>query len=194
MKKTETTTLAEENKISLVAPTGTDIYKIRFQGEDVEIKYSLSFEEMLGMVHEVVNGSFDDDGNYQPELTDFYFKKEIIEDYTNIILPINPIEIYSLVYNTTLCDDIIRNVNQEQITEIKRAFERKIGSQVRTNERNYTRTIETLTETFENIGKKFENMFSKTNPNDVARVFDVIDSIGINEDKIVQTYIKEAKA
>lgn len=183
-----------ENKIKLNAPKEADVSVIRFQGEDIKVKHSLLFEEMLGMIHEIVEGSFDDDGNYQPELTDFYFKKEIIEDYTNIKLPINPVEIYSIIYNTSLCEDIIKNVNQEQFVEIKRSFERKIGYLLRTNERNYTKTMKKITETFEGLGQKFENMFSNTDPSDVAKMFKVIDSKGISEDKIVKSYIEEKQA
>lgn len=157
-----------ENKIKIDVKTESDVATVKFYDADIEIKRTLSFTEMLLMIHEIVEGSFDSEGTYQPELTDFYYKKELIDSYTNIEIPSNPTDIYALIYNTDIYDIILEEINLYQLEEIKKSFERKIVHQVRSMEREHIATIEKFSNTLSSINGGIESLFANLENADVG--------------------------
>lgn len=163
-----------EKKIKLHVPETISTNIVRYQGEDIEIKEFVTFEEMLEIVNNCVEGSFDIDGDYIPELTDFYVKKEIVDIYTNIDLGINPIDIYALLYQTDIFNVVLSGIDRSQFEEIKRSIDRKIVHMLRTNEKAHNKEFEDITLLFESIGKRFENTLNKV---DFEGFADVINKI-----------------
>ena len=163
-----------DKTIKLNAPGTISTNTIRHHGEDIKIKEFLTFEEMLSMVNNCVEGSFDIDGEYFPELTDFYIKKETIDIYTNVDLGVDPIETYALIYQTDIFEVVVNEINRVQFEEIKRAIDRKIVHLLRTNEKAHNKEFEDMTTLFQTVGKRFESTFKDLNLDELSKALDKI--------------------
>lgn len=67
---------------------------------EIEVKHRLNMDDVTKLVSEVCEGVFDTNKKvYRPELQDFYLRKAVLENYTNLDLPQNK-ECWELVYGT----------------------------------------------------------------------------------------------
>lgn len=180
-----------EKNISFNAPKEIEINTIRWQGEDIQIKEFISFGEMLSLVNRCVEGSFGVDGEYLPELTDFYLKKETVDIYTNIALGEDPYEVYSLLYNTDIFDKVIENINLYQYEEIRRSIDRKIGHTLRSNAKEYNTKFDNIISALDQLSGNFMNIFSDTPTEDIAKLFGMLNRGEVDNEKLAESYIKE---
>ena len=182
-----------ENKVRLVAPVDVESTTIKFNGEDIIIKSTIDFGNMLRVVSEVFDGSFDEDGVYSPELTDFYIRKEIIESYSNVELPINPVDTYNIVYNTELYRSMLGYINQDQIADIFKSIDRRIGYSIKIDEKAKNKKIDEIISSFEALGSKFHEILGGANLDLLSTAISSIKENGVNEEAIAKAYIDNMK-
>lgn len=129
----------EKNKISVrqfqKMADGDNIVKVAHKcGEEeieIEIKKTLSLQEMANMVGFVVETCIDKEtGTYFAQLKDFAIYRQLITLYTNIRLPSSPDALYNLIYQTDIIDVINHNVNQNQYADIMMAIDDQIRFEI----------------------------------------------------------------
>ena len=92
-----------EKKISIASldkvlkEQAVDIATEQWFGNEVKIKHTLSFSEMLAFVDDVVSSCFHTTGGYMPELQEFVVKSNILTRYANFNLPDNLEHRYALL-------------------------------------------------------------------------------------------------
>lgn len=107
--------------------TTTNIHNI-----PVKIKYTLSFEEMTDFISSVLIAC-DNNGDFSPEVRRIAETVQIIEKYTNIPT-IKEIEHSTkLTYETDIIDIIVKNINQRQLKDMRKAIDQRIGLSVKTH-------------------------------------------------------------
>ena len=82
--------------------------------------------EMKAFVDGVVDASFDDDGDYIPEFTDWLIRTNMIQLYTNVRMPQNIEKQYDILYRTDLYEQIAGLIDQRQYAKIMEAIEQKL--------------------------------------------------------------------
>ena len=112
-----------------------------FEGDEdspvIEIKRTLSLEEMWRVVDEVVEMCYPliDVGTeenprqeriFMPENRDFAFRKVVLSHYANFRLPTDFAKQYDLAYRTNAFGMVIEHVNQDQLREIMISADRKV--------------------------------------------------------------------
>lgn len=125
--------MAQKNKVSVATieqvmkeQFGNDVKKVEWCGVEIEYKEVLTMVEMKAFVDGVVDASFDNDGDYMPEFTDWLIRTNMIQLYTNVRMPQNIEKQYDILYRTDLYEQIAGLVDQRQYAKIMDAIEQKL--------------------------------------------------------------------
>ena len=101
--------MAQKNKVSVAAiekvmkdQFNNGVKTVDWCGITIEYKELLNMVEMKAFVDGVVDASFDNDGDYMPEFTDWLIRTNMIQLYTNVRMPQSIEKQYDILYQTDL--------------------------------------------------------------------------------------------
>lgn len=167
--------------------TDTDnIENVEWNGIKIYIKKTLSLKEQLQFVSFVTEASFDENGEYRPEMRSFAMFTQVIDQYTNIPIGDDVENLYRFIYETDIIDIIYDHINISQYEDIRLAILDKINNissanveavnfQVKAALQSLSEELEHLPTLFENISKEdLEKLFGA-----IQHVIDVDD---VNDD------------
>lgn len=160
---------------------------------EVEIKYSISFAEMLTFVNDVVSSCFQQDGGFMPEVLDFIIKSNILTKYANFSMPNNLKHRYEIIYSTDIVDFVYRHINPAQIKEIMTSINRKIDYMCNSHILAVQRQLNKVADSLENMQQQTAELFNSVSAEDIAKITEAISSGELNSDKIVEAYLKQTK-
>lgn len=163
---------------------------IDWHGITVEVKKVIPYADMLAFVEMVFAACFADGGKYMPERFDMVFNACIVGTYTNITLPKDADDVYSILFNSDLIGMVMGIVNNQQIDSIRRAAERKIAHKLRTNENEINAAINKTVESIANLSSAVGDLFDGVTNEDIANVMSAIGNGKIDEEKLMEAYIK----
>lgn len=163
---------------------------IEWGGYEICITRTISLPKMLEFVANAAESCFGDDGSFIPEIMDFAVKSNIISMYTNIKLPKDVKKQYELLYMTNLCEEVVKQVNNQQINEILNSVASKVKynadsrvnaahAEIRRIADGFAETksrLDTLTEYFSDtdlreVVEKFVNMDERAFAREYAAIF-----------------------
>lgn len=188
-----------EKKISIASldkvlkEQAVDIATEQWFGNEVKIKHTLSFSEMLAFVDDVVSSCFHTTGGYMPELQEFVVKSNILTRYANFNLPDNLEHRYALLYNTDAVDVVIRHVNQKQLDDILESISEKISYLCESNIAAIERQMNEVVSAFTELQKKTEAMFANITPDDISKLTSAMADGQFSEERLVKAYTNQMK-
>lgn len=113
----------------------------------IEIKYTLSMEEMVKFVHTVAYGCFviagppkegaptpkefephEGDIVCMPEIKDFLARRQILTQYANFRMPEDLSKQYELIFNTPVFHRVVQCINMEQMNDMLRSIDVTINN------------------------------------------------------------------
>lgn len=163
----------------------------QWHGVELKMTQTLSLKDMLAFVNDVVNSCFQKDGSFVPEILDFAVRSNIISRYTNVSLPDNLEHRYDILYKTDLVKFVSKHINNEQESEILDAIKAKLTYLCNTNTMSVQNRLNNLVAAFEELQKKTEALFDGVSPDDVSKLIGAVGSSGLNEDRLVEAYLKQ---
>ena len=185
--------MAQTKKISISAMDKIikDTYEanktIVWHGQDLVIKHSLSFTEMLKFVDSVVKSCFlQDTGDFTPEIKEFAIRSNLVDMYTNISLP-DPLDHqYQLLYQTDIIDTIEENIDEEQYFGMVRAINDKLDHLAKARIEMLQRKLDDAVTSVSGIVSSFESLISGLEAGDLKKFVDAVNDKGfVDEEKIV---------
>ena len=175
--------------------TNVDIVEVEWNGLSVTSQKRLSLPEMLSFVATVSTSCFSDKGEYRPEIKDFILNCELISRYTNIELPDDTIEKYTMA---CLATDLIATIKQEidtdQYYSICRAIDSKIHHVANANIQAITVKMNEITASFDNLEKTLSKTFSGVDSEMIKKLASSASNGRIDEEKLVKAINKEKAA
>lgn len=103
-----------------------------FKDVVVQVRHTLSLEEALGFVHDIVTICADDEtAEYSPELFSFAVRLYVLMYYTNIDLTKDVKKAYRILYGTNIYQQIYSCVDYEQCSDLVLSAEQKISHRKR---------------------------------------------------------------
>ena len=166
--------------------------------QEITLNVTIGFGDMIKLVNEVVNSCFGEDGTYNPEAKDFAFRLNLIELYTNILLPEDIEAQYAAVYGTDLIPFVLRYVNHNQIDAIREAIDRKIQNRAQANIEAIMKYVIETSSALDNVrsqmADQFSSLFGDVSAEDLAQMIKNMAEGGIDEKKIVEAYLAQAAA
>ena len=182
-----------EKKISIASldkvlkEQAVDIATEQWFGNEVKIKHTLSFSEMLAFVDDVVSSCFHTTGGYMPELQEFVVKSNILTRYANFNLPDN----LEHRYNTDAVDIVVRHVNKKQLDDILESISEKISYLCESNIAAIERQMNEVVSAFTELQKKTEAMFANITPDDISKLTSAMADGQFSEERLVEAYTNQ---
>lgn len=157
---------------------------------EVVMKRSISITETLEFVNNVVMSCFSDSNGFMPEVMDFAVKSNILTKYANFSLPDNLEHRHEIVYCSDAVRFVCQHINMEQLNEIMKSINKKIAYLCNTNTIGIQKQLTELVGSFEKMQESTVNMFSNITPEDITKIVGALDKGVLDEDKLVQAYLK----
>lgn len=193
--------MAKTKKISInafdkiVKENYAPVTTIEWHGQEVVIKCTLSFKEMLEFVDSVTKTCFTMTTNtYMPEVKDFAVKSNILEKYANFTLPDNLDHRYELIYSSDAIETILTHVNYHQFNEIMAAIDAKIKNLAQSNIEATNKQMNEIYAAFTNLQTQIEGMFSGIDASNFNALIGAFGNGGLNEEKLVDAYLANTKS
>lgn len=167
---------------------------VEWNGLSIEIKPTLSLDEMYGFVNSVVAVCVDKDaGTYSAEVKDFAIKMMVLENYANFTLPKNSERAYELVYRTDAYFAVRDHINPVQFDEMCKAIDVKIEYALKSNIETVNRQINEIFSSMERAQDQLSSLLGEVNQEDIKNLIGAITSGKLDEEKLMKTYL-EAQA
>lgn len=167
---------------------------IEWHDAQLRVKYALSLTDMLAFVDDVVGSCFHDKLGYMPEVKDFAIKTNILSRYANFSLPDNLEHRYQLVYMTDAVDAVCAAIDGTQLQEIVNSINSKIRFLCDSKATMIQERINDVLNTMEKMRDNTKSIFDGITQNDLKNLMGAITSNGLDEQKLVQAYIEQAKS
>lgn len=167
---------------------------IEWHDAQLRVKYALSLTDMLAFVDDVVGSCFHDKLGYMPEVKDFAIKTNILSRYANFSLPDNLEHRYQLVYMTDAVDAVCAAIDGTQLQEIVNSINSKIRFLCDSKATMIQERINDVLSTMEEMRDNTKSIFDGITQDDLKNLMGAITSNGLDEQKLVQAYIEQAKS
>ncbi len=167
---------------------------IEWHDAQLRVKYALSLTDMLAFVDDVVGSCFHDKLGYMPEVKDFAIKTNILSRYANFSLPDNLEHRYQLVYMTDAVDAVCAAIDGTQLQEIVNSINSKIRFLCDSKATMIQERINDVLNTMEEMRDNTKSIFDGITQDDLKNLMGAITSNGMDEQKLVQAYIEQAKS
>lgn len=167
---------------------------IEWHDAQLRVKYALPLTDMLAFVDDVVGSCFHDKLGYMPEVKDFAIKSNILSRYANFTLPENLEHRYQLVYATDAVDAVCAAIDGTQLQEIVNAINSKIRFLCDSKATMIQERINDVLNTMEEMRDNTKSVFDGITQDDIKNLMGAIASSGLDEKKLVQAYIEQAKS
>lgn len=160
-------------------------------GLPIIITKTISFEDVISFVSEVVDNCFLDDGKYIPEAMHALIDCGVVRYYTNINLPANLSSAYELVKRSGIVDFIMPEINGNQYSDIIIAIRDKIEYICDSNTVEFNRAIDRMTASITQIQEATNNLFDNVSPEDIQKIVRAYGDDRAIEERIVEEYLKQ---
>lgn len=142
-----------------------------------KVRYTIPFDSVMKFVNEVVGTCFDDEtGRYLPEARDFAIKKNIIEHYTDIVLPDDVSLQYDIIYNGNIVQALAKQeaVSEAQVFEISEAIDRKIQYLQNSFSSANMLMVNQIISKMDDVASQFSKIFEGIDIGEATRVMSAI--------------------
>lgn len=163
------------------------VSEIDWHGVEVTLQNTLSLEDMLSFIENVVRSCFGEgSGEYEPGAKDFAIRTMVLEKYANFSMPLSLDLQYDLLYRTDAFEVVLSYINAEQFRVIIDAIDEKIEYMKQANISSFKKQMNAFTETLESFEKQMEQFSAE----DVSNLIGALSDSKIDEGKLVEAYIK----
>ena len=181
--------------------TVEDLYKVvedvcmpvaylNWNGLELAVKRNILLEDVIEFVTSVTSLCFEEETNrYMPEVKDFGIRAYLIDYYTNVDLPEDTGEKYSLLYETDLVQTVLNSIDMQQFNDIVRSIEESVSYIAKSNIDAVMKQIQEVSNLIEKFGSVFQESFGDLSQEDLAKVIGSITENDIDEEKLIQAYM-----
>lgn len=193
MAKTKKISISTFDKI--VKESYDPVATVEWHGQEIVIKRTLSFKEMIEFVDSVTKTCFALNTNaYMPEVKDFAIKSNILEKYANFSLPNNLEHRYELIYFSDAVEVVLNYINHQQFDEVMASIDAKINNLAQSNIEAMNKQMNELYTAFANLQAQLEGLFSGVKTENFNALISAFGNGGLNEDKLVEAYLAKTKS
>lgn len=161
---------------------------------EMNVKRMLDFNEFTDAVNSIVNGCFDDDtGEIFYEAVDFIERSEVIERYTDYVLPDDINEAFKVIYETDVYEQARKNIDDNQLVRLFAAAEAKLEAKEKRANAEAQAGVQAVMARFEQLSEQMEAAFGSVTPEQISGVFNAMADGAFDEEKIVDAVMNRSK-
>lgn len=165
-----------------------------WRGLEVTITPTISLKDVMGLVAEVADNCFMEDGRFMPEVMQPLLDCGVVERYTNISLPSNLESRYELVARSNILDFLMAHINTNQYNDIVMAIRDRVEYMCDVNTSEFNHAMTQMMQSLEDIQESTKNLFSGMTETDLKALVSAVSGERAIEEKIVGEYIKQKNA
>ena len=192
--------MAKKNRISInafdeAACISDSVNEIKWRGLTIEVSERVGYADMVGLITQVSEAVFGEDGAFHPEAEEFAIRLAVIALYTNLTIPANIEKRYDMAFGTDVYDKIEEAIDPIQIKMIRDAVERRVGMRARAGVENVVRQAAEVSDAILQLKDKLDDQFSALlgdiEPEEMNRILHGIAENGFTEDGVVKAYLDQ---
>lgn len=177
---------------NVVAENFEPVVEVDWRGLTLQIQKSLSLEEMLTFVNDVVSSCFAANTNeYLPEIKDFSTRCCILENYAGFVLPNSIGEKYDIVYSSDIVSFIVQYVEHGQFNAMLAAIDHKIEHQAQNNIEALNKQMNEIISGFDTLEKNLSGIFGGVDDETISKIATAISNGSFDENKLVKAFTEE---
>ena len=170
----------------------TEYETVEYYGCDVVIRKILPFPVFRKIVSRVADSCFDSiTGEYLPENREFATRLCIAELYTDVEIPDDIEQQYTLLFGTDFIQMVIGNINRDQFLDMQYAIDERIRVRNEANRAMFDRSVMDILNKIGEISDQISDVFSEVTQDDMKNLISAIGEGGIDEEKIVRAVVAE---
>lgn len=180
------TKIADPNYLSsdqLIAMTSFE-----WNGMVIDVKERLTMTEMLEFVAKVVSMCFDDSGEYMPEILDYAVQSNIVEMYTDMVMPDDLEAQYDMLVRTNISSLITEHIDTIQFREMIKAIDRKLKYVSESNSEKIRADVERLFGMFDQLQESVGQAIQSITGSDIAKISSAIQDGRFSVESLVKAY------
>lgn len=164
---------------------------VEWNGVTIRVRNTISLDEMLLFVKNVVESCFDDEANYYPEKKDAALRWCTVAFYTNIELGEDPAAAYDVLCRSSLIETIIPYINSWQIDELTDAIEAKMHYIASVGIQATLKSVNEMIAALSNVTDSFGGVFDSIDKEKLNDMISAFSATGLNEEKLVRAIISQ---
>ena len=168
-----------------------NVVDVEWRGLPVVITRTISLQDMMSLVVEVTDNCFLSDGQFVPEIMQPLLDCGVVERYTNITLPSNLEQRYSLVAKSDIMDFIMPQINSNQYNDIVLAIRDRLDYACDSRTVELKKAIDQMAESVNIIQENTKELFGNITADDIKSIIGAIGDDRAIEERIVDEYIKK---
>lgn len=189
----ETKRISAEEFATASACNYADEEHVNWHGLKITIKHRVGLTDMMTIVQTATESAFSESGVFVPEVVEFAFHSGIIDKYTNVDLPENLEERYSLIYDSGIIDSVLQVADVDQLQSMEKAIHRKVKYACDSNLSLVNRKAEELLDAIGGVEAEMNKLFSKISPDEMEELVKAVSANGLDEEAIVKAYLNQTK-
>lgn len=153
----------------------------------IQVKHALPMDEVAICINAVVRACFDDETNeYVAAAKPFAIRSAVLHFYTNIDLPNEYAEQYSILYGNDLFDSILEYVDRRQYADILESIDTQIDYEIRTQMAAVSKDINTLVNYFDQMRTTMSSVMDNVSPDDFKTLVSKMGQLDVNGEQLVK--------
>ena len=163
---------------------------IDWHGLEIEIKHSISFESVVGLIDSIAGLCFDN-GDYRPERVQYAIRSFIVQLYTNLNMPSNANKHYAILFDTDLYDTIIEHINYDQYMSIVNAVSDKVRYIRQVNIDGAQKKINDAANALDELASAVGGVMNGVTGEDMEKLTNAISDGRFDESKLMQAFLDQ---
>lgn len=181
-----------ENMAEVISDRFPNEQHIDYYGNDLVVKWAIPFYMVKALVSSIANSCFDKEtGTYTPENKDFAVRLCVVDAYTNVDIPDDPEDQYTLLYGTDLIRYVFAAINPDQLDVIMKSVDERCEDRFDARRNAMEREFETFMDGAHRLLDSIAGLFDGVSQDDLKKMIGAISDGGIDEEKIVKAVVAE---
>ena len=181
-----------ENMAEVISDRFPNEQHIDYYGNDLVVKWALPFYIVKALVASIADSCFDNEtGVYTPENKDFAVRLCVVGAYTNVDIPADPEEQYTLLYGTDLIRYVFSAINPDQLDVIMKSVDERCKDRFDARRNAMEREFELFMDGAKQLLDSVAGLFDGVSQDDMKKMIGAIGENGIDEEKIVKAVVAE---
>lgn len=168
-------------------------YHVDIDGYGFDVYKTVSLSDALTIIYSIVESCFGEDQSYKPEAMDIASKRMLLEYYTNIDIPKDLSDVYTLIYNTDIIPIIMSNINRRQWENIMDSANKLVSYRCDIQRETIKNKLDEVTAHIQAMMDQVNGLFDGVTNDDISAMTNAITNGSFDMDKFATSLVNLSK-
>ena len=172
-----------------------EMIPVEIDGDSFSVKSRLKLSEALSFAGDVCNSCFDSNGDYRPEVTQFFINLFTIMYYTDIDVGNDVHAQYDVIYSTrgqNIINKITFTVDSGEYNDLLGAIYKRIEYRASSNITRLEAAVVKATDDVESFAESMKDLFDGVSKDDIQKIASAVKNGRFSEKRLVDAYLNKS--